>query len=196
MSRLLFLLLLLFPAVLSAGEIYRWVDDNGELHYADRPREGAEVVTLPKAQTFSAPAVKPSTRNKSSLADEKSLTEEALARYKNFEIVSPVKDQVLWNIGGELNVKLTAQPNVQKSHTIFLYMDGQEVQQLAGGQTQANLKEVYRGQHTLRAEVKDSNGKSLAQTNVTFTVQQTSTQSQNRRTLGSPEIPVVAPTPG
>ena len=33
-----------FPAL--ADEIYRWVDEDGQVHYSDVPRDGAEQVEL------------------------------------------------------------------------------------------------------------------------------------------------------
>lgn len=37
---------LLLALPVSANEIYRWVDDNGVVHFTDRPREGAERLTI------------------------------------------------------------------------------------------------------------------------------------------------------
>ncbi len=52
---------LLLALPVSANEIYRWVDENGVVHYTDRPREGAERLTIrtaspsTPARTVSAP---------------------------------------------------------------------------------------------------------------------------------------------
>jgi hypothetical protein len=104
---------------------------------------------------------------------------EELFSYRSFEIVSPGQQEVLWNTGGELNVALSFRPRIQRTHTIFLYLDGQEVQQLTRGRTQVSLSDVFRGEHTLRADVKDANGNSVAQTDVSFVVNQTSIQNPN-----------------
>lgn len=37
------ILLLLALGTAAAGEVYRWVDDNGVLHYGDRPPKGADA---------------------------------------------------------------------------------------------------------------------------------------------------------
>ncbi|WP_297526740.1 DUF4124 domain-containing protein [Thiohalobacter sp.] len=37
------------------AEVYRWVDENGEVHFSDRPRSGANTVRVPKAPA-SAPS--------------------------------------------------------------------------------------------------------------------------------------------
>ena len=61
-----------------------------------------------------------------------------------------------------------------------LFLDGQIVNALAGGQRNFQLTEVFRGTHSLRAEIHDANGNGLFQSvAITFTVQQTSVQNQN-----------------
>ena len=46
--RILMLCVLLVTRA-AAAEIYRWVDENGEVHFSDRPRPGASTVRVPKA---------------------------------------------------------------------------------------------------------------------------------------------------
>ena len=87
---------------------------------------------------------------------------------------------MFWNIGGELNVMVRSSPRLKREHTVFVFLDGQEVQQLTRGRTQALLNNVTRGEHTLTAEVKDANGNSAGQSEpITFMVQQTSIQNPN-----------------
>ena len=38
---------LLAVGAAAAQEAYRWVDEDGVVHYSDRPREGAEAIVLP-----------------------------------------------------------------------------------------------------------------------------------------------------
>lgn len=47
---------LLLALPVSASEIYRWVDSDGVVHYTDRPRDGAERLTI-RTTAPSAPAV-------------------------------------------------------------------------------------------------------------------------------------------
>lgn len=179
--RIFMLLIALIPTVLVAAEVYRWVDDDGTVHYSDRPQEGAEVVVIEEAQTFSTPAPKTSrgaSATSSGKADD--ADKEPAASYSNFEIVSPRQEEVLWNTGGQLNVSLRARPRIRSGHAIFLVMDGQEIQQLPRGRLQASLTDVVRGTHQLHAEVRDTGGNMLARSDtVQFTVQQTSIQNPN-----------------
>ncbi|MBT8442468.1 MAG: DUF4124 domain-containing protein [Gammaproteobacteria bacterium] len=175
--RILILLIALIPSVLVAAEVYRWVDDDGTVHYSDRPQEGAETVIIQEAQTFSTPARQAASSTSTTTNDA---APEDAASYSNFEIVSPRQEEVLWNIGGQLNVSLRARPRIRSGHTIFLFMDGQEVQQLPRGRTMASLTDVVRGTHQLHAEVRDRSGSTVARSDtVQFTVQQTSIQNPN-----------------
>ena len=46
MRTMLALLLVLACSAASAGEVYKWRDKDGRLHYGDRPKEGAESVVV------------------------------------------------------------------------------------------------------------------------------------------------------
>lgn len=54
LTLLCFSLLLALPA--AASEVFRWVDENGVVHYSDRPtREGAERLNVRTARPVEAP---------------------------------------------------------------------------------------------------------------------------------------------
>ncbi|MFQ5635265.1 MAG: DUF4124 domain-containing protein [Gammaproteobacteria bacterium] len=187
--RNLLLLVGLLPVLVGAAEVYRWVDDEGQPHYSDRPREGAEIIVIPDAQTYSAPAQRTGRQRATTSSGRSTREAGEAAGYSNFEIVSPKQEEVLWNIGGELGVSLRARPDIRSGHAIYLILDGRAVQQLSRGRLQATLQEVVRGTHTLQAEVRDARGNSIARSAaVTFTVQQTSLQNPN-----NPNSPVSTP---
>jgi len=41
------------------GQAYKWVDEDGVVHYSDRPQEGAEEIQLPTTQRSSQPSRSP-----------------------------------------------------------------------------------------------------------------------------------------
>jgi len=173
--RILVFLVAALPAFVTAAEVYRWVDKDGVIHFSDRPQEGAETIVIPDAQTFSAPPPRSSPRSSAANDEDE---EEAAAGYENFEIVSPKQEEVFWNIGGELDVSVQSRPRIRSGHEIVLFMDGQEVQRVPRGRTRARLQDVVRGTHSLRAEVRDRGGNTVATTAaVQFTVQQQSVLS-------------------
>jgi len=184
------LIVLLVVRLAVAGEVFRWVDENGQVHYSDRPGAGAEVVELPQAQTFNIPVASVSRRIKdqqsSSGADEATNG----FRYTNLGIVRPAEDEVFWNVAGEVNVSIQLQPELQSDHRVRLFLDGQLVDGLASSGLNFKLTEVVRGTHALRAEVQTSRGISLIESpSVVFTVQQTSIQNQN-----NPNVPLPSPS--
>jgi len=165
----------------SAQEVYRWVDEDGTVHFADRPQEGqgeAETVVLPKAQTFSAPA-SPAPR-KSSAAATKGPDPASAFSYVELTILKPGPQESLWSTGGELEVNVSLNPELQPGHSVLIYLDDQMVDGKADGDLTFKLTEVYRGTHALHAEVRDGSGKRLIKSSaIEFTVHQTSTQNPN-----------------
>ncbi len=168
------LLLIVFGLLSSlalATEVYRWVDDQGQVHFSDRPLEGGEKVEIRPQIELGTPDVQPRARREAS-ADS---AEEAATRYRSLEIISPSQEEVLWNIEGQLDVSLRLQPRLQQGHSVELLLDGNPVEGMQPGSMQARLSEVFRGVHVLKANVRDRNGRMLIESQPrTFAVQQTS----------------------
>ena len=185
--RTLLLLAVFMCCSAAAGQVYRWVDADGSVHYSDRPQEGAEKVTLPSAQTFKAPIVnrrRPKTVASSS--DNNDPTPEASLQYRKVEIVRPAQEEVLWNTGGQIEVAVSVEPKLQSGHKLQLYLDNQRIDGLEPGGTQFTLQDVFRGQHSLRAEVRGSSGVKLIESlPVKFTVQQTSQLNPDNPNAGT-----------
>jgi len=165
--------LLLFAMLVScaavAGEVYRWVDESGQVHYSDMPHEGAERVILGTAQTFTAPAPRRSggrrQRPSAGLAGS----------YESLVITSPAEEEVLWNIEGNLAVSLQIRPLLKRGHRLRLIFDGSPVGDVQLREDTVQLTDVYRGRHTLAAEIVDAQGSPLIRTDLrTFMVRQTS----------------------
>ena len=45
----LFLVIFLIPSLGTADTLYKWVDDQGNVHYSDKPAPGATKINIPKA---------------------------------------------------------------------------------------------------------------------------------------------------
>ncbi len=58
MRGLLFLLLLGVCASASSATVYKWVDDNGVVHYSDQPNPKAQKLEIADAQTYSSQSAK------------------------------------------------------------------------------------------------------------------------------------------
>ncbi len=152
------------------AEAYRWVDDEGVVHYSDRPREGAEEIELTEySRNTGARLYTPAPQAPGA---EDGVADEGPFRYQSISIASPGSEETLWNIEGVLNVSVALSPGLQSGHQMRIYFDGQP--RMVSG-TSFQLEEVWRGSHNLQAEVLDETGKTLIRSKPTrFYVQQTS----------------------
>ena len=160
---------LLLAASLALPQAYRWVDEDGVVHYSDQPHPGAEEVELERAPAINMPAPRRSIAGTApaSATGEQQRT----AGYDSLAVASPAAEETLWNIGGVLNVSLNLQPALQPGHRLRVYFDG-TAQEVSG--MQFRLQEVYRGAHNLQAEVLDESGQLMIRSEPTrFYVQQT-----------------------
>ncbi len=138
------------------AQAYRWVDENGVVHFSDRPAPGAEQIELPKdTRTASQRRVAAAATAPAQSAREQQAEAPAF-KYESLAIASPEAEQTLWNIEGVLNVTLALSPTLQEGHQVRVYFDGKR-QSVNNASFQ--IQEVYRGVHNLQAEVVDAKGK-------------------------------------
>lgn len=166
-------LLVLILATPSLAEgIYRWVDEDGVVHFSDVPRDGADEVEVQPVQTFSAPSVPVASAKEGDDAAEEVSAPAAL--YESVAITSPGMEETIWNTGGNVTVSVSLNPALRQGHRITLYMDGRALGDMPPGATSLVLTEVVRGTHQLKAVVSDAVGTVLAESKpTTFFYKQT-----------------------
>ena len=144
---------------------------------------GAEKVDL-KVQTYT-PAQPPPAR---SPQPSQAPAQEA-PDYRSLEIWKPAQDEAIVNTAGSVSVRLRLEPGLADNHSIFLFLDGQRVDNQPLDALDFQLNEVPRGTHALTAMVTDADGKTLIQAPpVVFHVVQTS--------VANPPVgPAVRPPP-
>ena len=150
----IFLAAALLTASAAMGQTYRWVDDEGIVHYSDRPEEGAELVVLPAANTTS---VRRYQRAPTREIDTSPSATAAPIGYESFEVAAPGAEETLWNIEGNLSVSLALTPALQPGHQVRVYFDDRDPLLVSG--MSFTIQEVYRGAHSIQAEVIDNTGK-------------------------------------
>ncbi len=158
----------LLAAPVLAEEIYRWVDDQGQIHFSDVPRDGAEQVELQPAQTFVGQRV-----NRTSSEPEQGDDEPAEA-YSSLVITSPSQEETIWNTGGVITVAVNPTPALRTGHSLNIYYDGSLLAGKSPLATSTQLSGVYRGEHTITATIVDGSGQTLISAEpVTFFYQRT-----------------------
>jgi hypothetical protein len=170
-TRSIFVLLALLVAAGAFAEAYTWTDEEGIVHYSDRPHPGAKLVELGE---FIASRPRTTTRPTTPAASpsDGDSDEAAAPGYSSLEITSPVAEETLWNIEATLNVNLALTPALMPGHQVRAYFDG--TPQMVSGES-FQLEEVYRGVHNLQVEVIDETGKLMIRSRPNrFYVQQNS----------------------
>lgn len=137
------------------AQAYRWVDENGVVHFSDRPAPGAEQIELPRdTRTASQQRSRAATAPAQSAREQQA--EAPAFKYESLAIASPEAEQTLWNIEGVLDVSLALRPALQDGHQVRVYFDGKRQ---TVGSASFQIQEVWRGVHNLQAEVVDAKGK-------------------------------------
>jgi len=152
--RPIFVLLGLLVAAGAFAEAYTWTDEDGVVHYSDRPQPGAKLIDLGENASRPRPTTRPATADNANDADQQTND----VGYTSFEVSSPSAEETLWNIEGTLGVTLALTPSLRPGHQVRVYFDG--TPRMVSG-TSFQLQEVYRGVHNLQAEVVDETGKLL-----------------------------------
>lgn len=167
-TRTILVLLGLLATSVAAAETWTWTDDEGVVHYSDRPHPGATRIVIEKpnsSQSLSQRSTAPGGD-----ADGEAAEAAGAPRYESFEVASPGAEETLWNIEGVLNVSLSLSPGLQPGHQVRVYFDGNP--RMVDG-TSFQLQEVWRGVHNLQAEVLDETGKMIIRSRTNrFYVQQ------------------------
>ena len=175
------LLVMVFLLSLSArAEVYRSVDEDGNVIFSDQPSPGAEKIKLDKIQTIDAPRVKPLQTDS---GNKKAETDEA---YKDVAIRVPANEESISANDGNLTVNVSVTPALQtkKGHQVALFLDGKEMAR--GTDTQLQLSNIDRGTHKLTAAVIDENGSEIKRSDtIQFTIHRHSVQHPES-TVGRP----------
>jgi hypothetical protein len=154
MKQAIFLLALL--AASAQAEIYKSVNENGEVIFSDVPSKGAERMQVPEIPTYTPvpiPVATPGPAMAETSASES---------YKTLAISRPGDNETIRSNAGILNVAVSLKPELQTGigHRVQFFMDGEPY-----GKPLARLStsftNVDRGTHSIAAAVIDENGDTL-----------------------------------
>src|SRR5215469_5432068 len=114
MRRLAFTLIAFACSVAFATTIYKWVDENGVVHYSDQPHANAQKLQITGVQTYSA--------NSASLPGAGAPGEEKQANpYQGCAIAQPLDQQNLPN-AQSVFVRVQSDPGLRAEDQVFITM--------------------------------------------------------------------------
>lgn len=183
-----FLLILAGLAISLAAasqEIYRWVDKNGVVHYADQPGSPdavlIEVIEPNAYEAQDAQRAADAGRGDSGRGQD----EPEEPQYTSLAIVSPTPDQVFFGADAVVSVAAELQGTLQPDHTVAFFLNGERRE--ADGLT-AEFSGLPRGSYVLRASILDAGGRPvITSQQLSFHVRQPS--------INSPQSPTAPPKP-
>jgi hypothetical protein len=165
MQLILITFLLIFTASPLMAQVYKTVDENGNVTYTDTPpADGSGPIELRPISVIEAP-----TYEKAAKADEESTTGEeskemtlkVLRRsYKDFSIIAPQPEESIWNPEVFISVAWRVGNQLQPGMTVTVSVDGKQYAKTTEQVVQVNLRD--RGEHKVTAELKDSKNRLIA----------------------------------
>lgn len=176
MKRLTLFLVSIAAASTAIATTYVRVEKDGSKTYSDRPLPGGQPVELQSAQTYSAPQPSSSTANSNLSAEQQALQGIDDFVYESCSI-SPGNDQTFTN-PQSVQVEVSTNPGVRPDDTVNLVVDGKAAEPQS---TSFVLQPVDRGSHTATVTLRNSHGRVLCSSSVTFHVNRPSLNQPGRR---------------
>jgi hypothetical protein len=184
-NKLLFAILGFGLAFSTFAEVYRIVDEEGNVTFTDKPPHNAPVkekVSLPITNTVETP---PALETDPSAG----AAEEEAASYQMISILTPTQDTTIPPGQETITVQVGLKPDLQASHLIQLLLNGQSYG-LPTATTSFNIGSLVRGESSIQVQVVDTKGNIIGLSNTTtIHIKRGSSQHPNNR----PSSPTPAP---
>lgn len=149
---------LTIPVLATSTKIYVWRNEKGVLVFSDSPRAGAEEVKL-KPESATIPAMNVET----SLLDIK-----PKELRKDYEVVitQPKNNTTIRDNTGSIFISGGIKPIFQRGFRIQLFVDG-KAHKKPQTHTMFSLKNIDRGEHQIKMDLIDQEGKVIASSKLT-----------------------------
>lgn len=159
------LLVLVAGAAGAADPVYKWVDENGVIHYTDKPpSDNAKPAKLPPLHTY-----KSGTNPNLSKFDKGAQGGKAMGAAQ-IELVTPGPDETFHGAQRTVPIAVVVTPQLKEGQKLIYLLDGAP-QATPTTNTSFAFTEVDRGAHTASVMLVDAAGNQLASSKtVTFHV--------------------------
>lgn len=182
-------MLLLASTLPVQAAVYKWIDEQGNVHYSDEPNHpAAEKIHVAPAPTYT-PGPLPEFQSQSEQQQPPALDE----NYSSLSISAPANDAVLWDTGNEVMISVSLQPALKTDlgHKLEFSLDGEPVGESTS--TSYLITGIERGTHQITARVVNASGVALDSDSVTIHMRQrTITDAPGS---GNPNLPSVPTAP-
>lgn len=146
------LLPLLLLAASAQADVYKSINEKGEVIYSDQPAPNAQRMKLPELPTYTAPTIP-------SLSSTPPPPKPAESPYRSVKIVAPENNATIRDNQGVVRVQVAIDPQLMttQGHKIQFYLNG-EPHGIPVGTTSISFSNLDRGTYTLTTSVVDAEG--------------------------------------
>ena len=150
-----YLLLLLIASVVAQADIYRIVDEYGNVIYSDQADNSAEKVELQEPSMYTPTPIPVEIKEVKVIDEQEELD---VPDYK-LTITSPVHDENIWGNAATttINVDITPELNFERGDQLIFKLDGKQVGSPQSS-TSFTLENLDRGSHIAVVTVVDKAG--------------------------------------
>ena len=162
--------LLLIPVLLSlviasgslAAQVYKTVDEDGNVTYTDQPPgDGSNPITLKPISVIEAPTYEKAPDPAKAGGEGEEIPLRNLRKiYRDFAIISPQSEESVWRPDGPVSVAWSVGNPLQQGMQVTIYLDG--AKQATTTDQIIPVDGLERGEHTVTAELKDAKNRRIA----------------------------------
>ena len=166
------LLMAVCTAPVSAAEIYKTVDKDGNVVFTDVPTgDRSETVELQETSAYTpvverAPSNSSSKRRRSLDDDEPLDAEEEEITYSSLSITAPGNDEHFQDNSGSVRISVASEPALGPGHQYEVLLDGKRAKR--GNKIPLILSNVDRGTHTVEVRILGEAGEVLMESDTSI----------------------------
>ncbi|WP_111498280.1 DUF4124 domain-containing protein [Marinobacter bohaiensis] len=161
------------------AQVYRSVDEQGNVTFTDQASSGGEEVNVKPVTTVTLPDAE-DVRQLEAQQEKPSVDDQTPAKpYSRVGFDAPEDDTAFHSGNGDMTFAVSSQPALRNGHLFEVSLDGQPIGQNASGQFA--LQNVFRGTHNASVNVIDRDGRIVQSgQSITFTIHRPSVLNRNR----------------
>ena len=169
-------LLLAMVSIPLAAQVYKTVDENGNVVYTDQPpSDGSKPIELRPISVIEAPVYEKAAPADADTAAEEESKEKPLRflrkHYEGFTIVSPTQEESIWYANQVVPIAWATPNPLEEGMLVTVTVDGSS--QPPTSEPVVAFTDLERGEHTASAVLRDSKNRVIATAEtVTFFIRQ------------------------
>jgi len=160
----------LMAVSIASADIYKSVDENGNVSFGETKVDGAEKVEISEPNISDSQTAFQQSKGKPT---ETAQNQSETVTYESLKIVSPEHDKITEGRTGAVQVTFLSTPGLAATDKLVITVNGEDVAK--GASTTLTLEELTRGAHSVTGRILDANNEVKIKSNVvTFHVQRPS----------------------